>query len=232
MLAAIGVASIDELFADIPPGQAAEAAPRPAAVEKRARGQPHHARARREEPRRPRRSVLRRRRRLPSSRAGDGRPYHPALGVPHLLHALPAGDHAGHAAISVRVPDPGRQPDADGGRQRLHVRRLDRDRRGGADGASRHPAAQGGALRRPPSALPRDGRDGVAHGRRCDRRACARSGGHGGYPRVDRRRDLLRRRAVAVLLRAAHRPEADRRESACSTARCSSRSSPRSSRSA
>ena len=33
----------------------------------------------------------------------------PALRVPDQLHALPAGDRAGHAAISVRVPDPGRE---------------------------------------------------------------------------------------------------------------------------
>ncbi len=65
----------------------------------------------------------------------ERRPPHPALGVPDLLHALPAGDRAGHAAISLRVPDPGREPDRHGGRQRLHVRRLDRHRRGGADGA-------------------------------------------------------------------------------------------------
>ena len=52
-----------------------------------------------------------------------------------------------------------------GGGQRLHVRRLDGDRRGRADGAPHHQAAQGGALRRPASALSRDHRDGVAPGR-------------------------------------------------------------------
>ena len=115
-----------------------------------------------EEPRGRRRPVLRRRRRLSPPRAGRRRPHHPALGVPDLLHALPAGDRAGHAAIPLRVPDAGREPHRHGGRQRLHVRRLDRDRRGGADGASRHAAAEGGALRRPASALSRSGRDAVA----------------------------------------------------------------------
>ena len=55
---------------------------------------------------------------------------------------------------------------------------------------------------------------------------------HGGHPRRDRRGDLLRRRAVALLLRPAHRPEADRRQGAGAMARCSSPSSPRWSRSA
>ena len=91
-------------------------------------------------------AVLRRLRRLQAPRAGERRSPDPALGVPHLLHALPAGDRAGHAAIPVRVPDPGGDADRHGGRQRLHVRRLDRRRRGGADGAPRDQAAQGGAL--------------------------------------------------------------------------------------
>ena len=45
-----------------------------------------------EEPCGGRRAVLRRRRRLSASRAGERRPHHPALRVPHLLHALPAGN--------------------------------------------------------------------------------------------------------------------------------------------
>ena len=80
----------------------------------------------REEHRRRRGAVLPRLRRLPPPRPG---------GVDHLiqrgefltsLHALPARDRAGHAAISVRVPDAGRAADRHGGRQRLDVRRLDR----------------------------------------------------------------------------------------------------------
>ena len=51
--------------------------------------------------------------------AGQRRPHHPALGVPDQLHALPAGDRPGHAAVPVRVPDPGRGADRHGGGQRL-----------------------------------------------------------------------------------------------------------------
>ena len=98
----------------------------------------------------------------------------PALRVPHLLHALSAGDRAGHAAVSVRVPDPGRDAHRHGGRQRLHVRRLDRDRRGRADGASRHQAAQGGARRAACiRTTARSCETLVAHGERRRRRAAA-----------------------------------------------------------
>ena len=38
-----------------------------------------------------------------------------------VLHALPARDHAGHAAVSVRVPDPGGAAHRHGGGQRLDV---------------------------------------------------------------------------------------------------------------
>ena len=50
------------------------------------------------EPRRRLGAVLHRRRRLSPPRAGRGRPPDPARRVPDLLHALPAGDRAGHAA--------------------------------------------------------------------------------------------------------------------------------------
>ena len=92
-------------------------------------------------------AVLRRARRLQAPRSGERRSSDPALRVPDQLHALSARDRAGHAAVSVRVPDPGRAADRHGGRQRLDVRRLDRRGRGGADGASRHPAEEGGARR-------------------------------------------------------------------------------------
>ena len=100
-------------------------------------------------------SLLPRRRRLSPPCAGDRRPSDPALGIPDQLHALPAGDLAGHAAGPVRIPDPGRGADRHGGRQRLDVRRLDRLRRGGADGPSRDAPAQGGAVGRPASAIRR-----------------------------------------------------------------------------
>ncbi len=40
-------------------------------------------------------------------RAGERRSPDPALGIPDRLHALPARDRARHAAIPLRVPDPG-----------------------------------------------------------------------------------------------------------------------------
>ena len=92
-------------------------------------------------------AVLSRRRRLQASHSRDRRSSDPALGIPHQLHALSAGDLAGHAAGPVRVPDPGGGAHRHGGRQRLDVRRLDRLRRGDADGASPDQAAQGGAFR-------------------------------------------------------------------------------------
>ena len=66
-------------------------------------------------------AVLRRRRRLQAPCAGDRRSPDPALRVPDELHAVSAGDRAGHAAISVRVPDPGRGAHRHGGGERLHV---------------------------------------------------------------------------------------------------------------
>ncbi len=82
-----------------------------------------------------------------------GRSPDPAVRVPDLLHALSARDHAGHAAVPVRVPDPGRASDGDGCRQRLDVRRLDRFRRGGADGAPGDAAEEGGGVGRAASAV-------------------------------------------------------------------------------
>ena len=156
-------------------------------------------------------SVLSRRRRLSPPRAGDGRPSDPALGVPDQLHALPARDRPGHAAGAVRVPDPGRGADRHGGRQRLDVRRLDRLRRGDPDGASPDPAAQGGAVGRPASAICRCRRDARRHGRRRDRPPAARPAGQRGHRGADRRRDELRGRPVARLLRQSARSRADRR---------------------
>ena len=43
----------------------------------------------------------------------------PAFGIPHLLHALSAGNRARHAAISVRIPDPGGDAHRHGGGQCL-----------------------------------------------------------------------------------------------------------------
>ena len=144
MLAVIGATTIDDLFVDVPavaqldgpihdlPMHASELA-----VER------HMTSARAEEPRRGRRAVLPRLRRVPASRARVGRSPDPARRVPDRLHAVPARDRAGHAADAVRVPDAGRAAARHRCRQRVDVRRLDRvlgsDRHGAAD----HQARQG-----------------------------------------------------------------------------------------
>ena len=119
-------ASIDDLFVDIPAGKRLTGLLDLPKTQERDRGRAASRPDGGAERRGRDGAVLRRRRRLPPPRAGERRPPDPALGVPHLLHALPAGDQPGHAAISLRVPDPGGEPDRHGGRQRLHVRRLDR----------------------------------------------------------------------------------------------------------
>ena len=154
----------------------------------------------------------------------------PALRVPHLLHALSAGDRPGHAAVPVRVPDPGGDADGHGGGERLHVRRLDGDGRSRADGAPHHQAAQGGAGRQPASALPRDHRDGGAAGRARGRRAAAGACGQAGPGGADRRHRVVRRRADAGLLRPSARPHRHRREGARGRRAADRRRSPRSSR--
>ena len=117
-------------------------------------------------------AVFPRRRRLSPPCSRDRRSSDPALGIPDELHALSAGNRAGHAAGPVRIPDAGRRADGHGGRQRLDVRRLDRLRRSDADGASPDAAHQGGPLRRPASAIRRCRRDARQHVGR--RRSCAR----------------------------------------------------------
>ena len=160
MLARIGVARHRRPVRRRARRQAADGAARPAAhARASSRSSASSARIAAQERRRPRSVPFfvgagAYRHHVPATR----RPPDPALGVPDQLHALPARDRAGHAAIAVRVPDPGRGAHRHGGGQRLDVRRLDRHRRGGADGAPRHQAPQGGALGRPASALRRGGR--------------------------------------------------------------------------
>ena len=60
-------------------------------------------------------------RRLSPPCPGRGRPSDPARRVPDLLHALSARGRAGHAAVAVRVPDPGGADHRHGGGQRLDV---------------------------------------------------------------------------------------------------------------
>ena len=92
-------------------------------------------------------AVLPRRGRLQAAYSRERRSSDPALGVSDQLHALPARDRPGHAEGAVRIPDPGRDADRHGGRQRVHVRRLHRLRRGDADGATADEAGKGGCCR-------------------------------------------------------------------------------------
>ena len=122
MLARIGARSHRRAVRRHPGRQAARRPARPAADQERDRG------------RAPARRAWRRRTSPAGSvpffvgagaykppRAGERRSSDPALRVPDHLHALSAGDRAGHAAISLRVPDPGRDAHRHGGRQRLDV---------------------------------------------------------------------------------------------------------------
>ena len=138
MLASIGAKSVDELFRDVPQsarlgGKVAGLPDHPGELEVERAFQAYAAK----NVRRRIGAVLHRRRRLSPSCAGDRRLHDPARRVPDLLHAVPARDHARHAAVPVRVPDPGHAAHRHGGGQRLDVRRLDRRGRGGADGQPR-----------------------------------------------------------------------------------------------
>src|SRR5215510_2253728 len=104
MLARIGVARIDDLFADVPP-------------ERLARALPHLPRRRSEiEVERVLRGMADQ-----NVAAGDRRPPDPALRIFDLVHAVSARDRPGHAAIPVRVPDPGGDTHRHGGGERLDV---------------------------------------------------------------------------------------------------------------
>ena len=108
MLAAIGASSVDELFATCPPRHGCRQVRSVCPTPGRARG-------------RARLPALCRRKTVAAGSVpfflgagayrhhvpGDRRPPDPAQRVPHLLHALPARDRAGHAAGPLRVPDPG-----------------------------------------------------------------------------------------------------------------------------
>ena len=104
MLAAIGIESIDELFAEIPEAVALgpAAGHRPGAVGGRAVSA--HGRAGRAQRRRRPRAVLPGGRHVRPRRAGRGRHDDAARRVPDRVHALPAGDEPGRAAGDLRVP--------------------------------------------------------------------------------------------------------------------------------
>ena len=136
-------------------------------------------------------AVLPRRRGLQAPYSGERRSPDPALRIPDQLYALSAGDRPGHAEGPVRVPDAGRDADRHGCRKRLDVRRLDRLRRSDADGAPADEARQGGAVRRPASAIFRRRGDAGANGRG-DGRAAPRTSARA---RTSRPRSTTRRPA-------------------------------------
>ena len=181
MLGAIGVASLDELFEQIPEGVRFEreldvppALPEAELVrvfaELAARNADTGARAQlpRHGDLRPLRAVARRR--LPRPRR-----------APHGLHAVPARDEPGRAPGDLRVPDRRLRADGDGRLERLGLRRDDGRRRRLLHRARPHrPRAD-----RPRGDPPPDGAAG-----REDLRARIRDGGRRGRPR--RRHDRSR----------------------------------------
>ena len=90
----IGVGSIDDLFADIPAGKRVAGLLDLPTTKSEIEVERHLGRLAARNVAGRVGAVLRRRRRLPPPRAGERRPPDPALRVPDLLHALPAGDAA------------------------------------------------------------------------------------------------------------------------------------------
>ena len=122
MLAAIGVDSIDALFADVPRGGAAPGAARPAA------GDGRDSRSSAGSARWPRRTSSAGS--VPFFIGGGAYRHHVPAAVDHLIQRgefltsyTPYQPEicAGHLAVSVRVPDPGRAADRHGGGERLAV---------------------------------------------------------------------------------------------------------------
>ena len=157
MLDAIGVDSIDELFEQIPEplrlGRALELPDGLSETEVYDR----LAGARGAQRRRRSRGLLPRRRDVRPLRAGDRRRDHPALRVPHALHAVPARDLAGRPAGDVRVPDGDVGADRAAGLQRRRSTRARprspppatwRSARPGGDASSSRAASTRTAARR------------------------------------------------------------------------------------
>ena len=168
MLAAIGVDDVDDLFRDVPPD----------ALLTRPVDLPHHAdeitvertfrRLRGQEPLAGFGAVLSRCGSVPASHSRRCRPPDPAWRISHRVHAVSAGDRAGHAAVSLRISDPGRADHRHGGRERVALRRCHGMRRSNVDGLPADQAQAGGAVGRAASALARHRRDLCALP--CDRR--------------------------------------------------------------
>ena len=173
MLAAIGVGSIDGALRADPRAAAARPPARAARRAQRGRGLRAPRGPGRPQRRRRGAGLLRRRRDVRPLRAGDRRRDHPALRVPHPLHALPAGDLPGRPAGDVRVPDGDVGADRPAGLQRRPLRGavLGRLRRLPGDRRDRAPPVR--RLARRPPAQPRDARHLLG---RLRRRGRARSG--------------------------------------------------------
>ncbi len=169
-------------------------------------------------------ALLPRLRRLQASHSGERRSPHPARRIPDRLHALPAGNRAGHAAGPVRVPDPGRAPARLRCRQRLDVRRLDRllgsDRHGAAASPGANKAILSAGCTRITSASPTTMAKFTGDRLETSQPGLSAETDAAAADRRDRRRDQLRRRPVSRHPRPDHRPDADCRAPPTPTARC------------
>ena len=159
MLEAIGVASVDDLFAVVPEAMRFPSVELPPPLSEaellrelrrlsaaNANAQSH--------------SIVSGRRRVQPFRSVGGRRAAAPRRVLYRLYALPAGDRPGHAAGDLRVPDADLRADRHGRRQCLALRRRDgagRGRRHGAELDAQPPHDRGLADR--PSTV----RGGAAH---------------------------------------------------------------------
>ena len=161
MLAAVGVETIDDLFADVPEGvrlgRALDLPPGKPEQEVYARLRDLAAKNTSAEDE----LSLPRRRDVRPLRARADRLDPAALGVPDAVHALPARDQPGRAAGDVRVPDGDLRADRPAGLQRLRLRGPERRRRRRLARAHAHQEDALPGLRGPAPAQPRDARDDV-----------------------------------------------------------------------
>ena len=211
MLATIGVASVDDLFEDIPaPLRAGPLRIDPAEPELELRRAAH--RPRRAQPRRPR--ELPRRGRLPPLDPARRRPAAAPRRVVHGLHAVPARGQPGHAPEHLRVPVAARGADGPRRRVGLALRRRRGDGRGRADDLPGDAARPDPRLARRPSALPPDARDLRRRRGPRGRRDPAGRGGPDGRHHRPRRAGAAARRHGPAGRRASWRPS--RASSGCS----------------
>ena len=131
MLAAIGVARIEDLFADVPAHVRFPELKLPPPASELDIAREMQALAARNFAVDPS-LVVPRRRHLSAFPAGDRRLRAFPRRVLHLLHAVPAGGEPGHAAGAVRIPEHDLPAHRHGGEQRQPLRRRDRAGRGGA----------------------------------------------------------------------------------------------------